>query len=159
MLQMRPMTQDEFRQYRQHAQKAYAEDLIESGQSAPAAASARAEACIDTLLPDGLLTDGQALMTLRDSATGNRLGTLWYGVVTEGENRTLFIYDLDIEPAFRRQGWGTRVLEALEDEARTLRVAEIGLSVFNHHAAALALYREQGYVPITTTLVKPVEPV
>lgn len=150
MLQMRPMTQTEFREYRERAARGYARDLIESGQSAPDEADARALACIDTLLPDGLLT-------LSESADGSVLGHLWYGVVAEGPHRSLFIYDLEIEPAFRRQGWATRVLQALEDDARELRVSEIGLSVFNHNAAALALYRELGFAAVTTTFVKSIE--
>lgn len=76
--------------------------------------------------------------------------------MTEGPNRTLFIYDLEIAPSRRRQGWATRVLDALEAEARRYGVTEIGLSVFNHNAAARALYRACGFVPITTTLIKPV---
>lgn len=157
MLQMRPMTQTEFREYRERAARGYARDLIESGQSAPDEADARALACIDTLLPDGLLTDDQMLLTLSESADGSVLGHLWYGVVAEGPHRSLFIYDLEIEPAFRRQGWATRVLQALEDDARELRVSEIGLSVFNHNAAALALYRELGFAAVTTTFVKSIE--
>ncbi|WP_057055453.1 GNAT family N-acetyltransferase, partial [Burkholderia pseudomallei] len=109
------------------------------------------------LLPDGLLTDDQVLLTLSESADGSVLGHLWYGVVAEGPHRSLFIYDLEIEPAFRRQGWATRVLQALEDDARELRVSEIGLSVFNHNAAALALYRELGFAAVTTTFVKSIE--
>ncbi|AOJ72373.1 MULTISPECIES: GNAT family N-acetyltransferase [Burkholderia] len=158
MLQMRPMTQTEFREYRERAARGYARDLIESGQSEPDEADERALACIDTLLPDGLLTDDQVLLTLRESGDGVVLGHLWYGVVTEGPHRTLFIYDLEIEPAFRRQGWATRVLQALEDDARQLRVSEIGLSVFNHNTAALALYSELGFAAATTTFVKSIEP-
>lgn len=154
MLQMRPMTQSEFRRYRTHAARSYARDLIESGQGTADDADARALACFEALLPDGLLTDDQVLLTLRDTDGGPLLGHLWYAVVPEGEHRTLFIYDLDIEPAFRRQGIATRVLQALEDEARRLRVSEIGLSVFNHNAAALGLYGEQGFVAVTTTMIK-----
>ncbi|CAM8831976.1 Acetyltransferase [Burkholderia pseudomallei] len=146
------MTQTEFREYRERAARGYARDLIESGQSAPDEADARALACIDTLL-----TDDQVLLTLSESADGSVLGHLWYGVVAEGPHRSLFIYDLEIEPAFRRQGWATRVLQALEDDARELRVSEIGLSVFNHNAAALALYRELGFAAVTTTFVKSIE--
>ncbi len=49
------------------------------------------------------------------------------------------------------------MLQALEDDARELRVSEIGLSVFNHNAAALALYRELGFAAVTTTFVKSIE--
>jgi GNAT superfamily N-acetyltransferase len=51
---------------------------------------------------------------------------------------------------------GRRALDALEAEARRHGVTEIGLSVFNHNTAARALYRACGFVPITTTLLKPV---
>ncbi|WP_323118957.1 GNAT family N-acetyltransferase [Burkholderia alba] len=156
MLQMRPMTQGEFRLYRQRAVSSYARDLIESGQNAPVDADERASACLDVLLPDGLLTDNQVLLTVRESAQGEVLAFVWYAVVEEGPHRTLFIYDLDVEPAFRRQGVATRVLLAIEDEARELRVTELGLSVFNHNAAARALYRGQGYAEVTTTMIKPV---
>ncbi|KVE05133.1 GCN5 family acetyltransferase [Burkholderia vietnamiensis] len=156
MLLMRPMTADEFHAYRTRAVDGYARDLVSSGQNAIDDAASRARACFDTLLPDGLLTPGQTLVQLIDTATGNTVGDLWYAIVAEGPNRTLFVYDLDIVPSRRRQRWATRALDALEAEARRHGVTEIGLSVFNHNTAARALYRACGFVPITTTLLKPV---
>ncbi|WP_420211745.1 GNAT family N-acetyltransferase [Burkholderia aenigmatica] len=156
MLQMRPMTASEFHAYRTRAIDGYARDLVSSGQNAVEDATSRARSCFDTLLPDGLRTSGQTLVVLIDGASGDAVGDLWYAIVPEGPNRTLFIYDLDIAPSRRRQGWATRALEALDAEARQYGVTEIGLSVFNHNAAARALYRACGFVPITTTLIKPV---
>ncbi|KWI60646.1 GCN5 family acetyltransferase [Burkholderia pseudomultivorans] len=156
MLQMRPMTAGEFHAYRTRAIDGYARDLVSSGQNAPEDAADRARACFDTLLPDGLLTSGQTLVSLVDTASGDTVGDLWYALVAEGPNRTLFIYDLEIVASRRREGWATRALAALEDDARRHGVTEIGLSVFNHNAAARALYRACGFVPITTTLIKPV---
>jgi ribosomal protein S18 acetylase RimI-like enzyme len=158
MLQMRPMTQGEFRAYRARAASGYARDLVESGQALPADADARAAACLDLLLPDGLLTDDQVLLTVRASAGGEPLACLWYALVTEGLHRSLFIHDLEVEAAHRREGVATRVLFALEEEARGLGVTQLGLSVFRHNAAALALYRGLGYTEITATLVKPLAP-
>jgi ribosomal protein S18 acetylase RimI-like enzyme len=158
MLQMRPMTQGEFRLYRQRAVSAYARDLVESGQATQADALERAAACVDLLLPDGLLTDDQVLLTIRDTPDGEPLASLWYAVVTEGPYRSLFIHDLEVDAAHRREGVATRVLLAVEDEARRLGVTGLGLSVFLHNEAALALYRGLGYTAITTTLVKPVAP-
>ncbi|KVQ50172.1 GCN5 family acetyltransferase [Burkholderia territorii] len=168
MLQMRPMTAGEFHAYRTRAIDGYARDLVSSGQNAADDAASRARACFDTLLPDGLLTDGlltdglltagQTLVQLIDAASGDTVGDLWYAIVPEGPNRTLFIYDLDIIPTRRREGWATRALDALEAEARRHGVTGIGLSVFNHNTAARALYRACGFVPITTTLIKPVVP-
>ncbi|WP_431824037.1 GNAT family N-acetyltransferase [Burkholderia sp. F1] len=156
MLQMRPMTAGEFRAYRARAIEGYARDLVSSGQNAADEAAVRARTCFDTLLPDGLLTTGQTIVSLVDDDSGDTIGDLWFAIVTEGPNRTLFIYDLEIAPSRRRQGWATRVLDALEADARRHGVAEIGLSVFNHNTAARALYRACGFVPITTTLIKPV---
>ncbi|KFG92217.1 GCN5 family acetyltransferase [Burkholderia paludis] len=156
MLQMRPMTASEFRAYRTRAIDGYANDLVSSGQNAVEDATARARACFDTLLPDGLLTAGQTLVVLVDGVLGDPVGDLWYAIVPEGPNRTLFIYDLDIVPSRRRQGWATRALDALDAEARRHGITEIGLSVFNHNTAARALYRACGFAPITTTLIRPV---
>lgn len=156
MLQLRPMTASEFHAYRARAIDGYARDLIASGQNGAADAPVRAQACFDMLLPDGLRTAGQTLVSLVDDESGSAIGDLWYAVVTEGPNRTLFIYDLEIAPARRRHGWASRALDALDAEARRHGIAEIGLSVFNHNAAARALYRARGFVPITTTLIKPV---
>ncbi|MEN8512318.1 GNAT family N-acetyltransferase [Burkholderia sp. RS02] len=158
MLQMRPMTAGEFHAYRTRAIDGYARDLVSSGQNAVEDAADRARACFDMLLPDGLRTSGQTLVVLIDGASGDAVGDLWYAIVPEGPNRTLFIYDLDIVASRRRQGWATRALDALDAEARRYGITEIGLSVFNHNTAARALYRARGFVPITTTLIKPVIP-
>jgi hypothetical protein len=139
MLLMRPMTAGEFHAYRTRAVDGYARDLVSSGQNAIDDAASRARACFDTLLPDGLLTPGQTLVQLIDTATGDTVGDLWYAIVAEGPNRTLFIYDLDIVPSRRRQRWATRARCARGRGAPSWRHGDRTVGVQSQHGCTCAL--------------------
>jgi ribosomal protein S18 acetylase RimI-like enzyme len=56
-----------------------------------------------------------------------------------------FVYDIEIDPAFRGSGLGRAAMLLLEDEAKRLGLAEIRLNVFGGNDVARSLYRSLGY--------------
>ncbi len=56
-----------------------------------------------------------------------------------------FVYDFLIYDEFRRQGYGTQTLLALEAKAKELGVDKIALNVFAHNHIARALYEKTGF--------------
>jgi GNAT superfamily N-acetyltransferase len=68
-----------------------------------------------------------------------------FGFSLEFYGRCAFIDDLFIRPPFRGAGLGTRVLEAVEAECRTLGVLALHLEVGRTNEVGKALYRRQGF--------------
>lgn len=62
------------------------------------------------------------------------------GIAGEAE-----IYALIVNPAFRKQGWGQRLLAVFTDICRDRAIEVIHLEVAVDNVAALALYRQGGF--------------
>jgi ribosomal protein S18 acetylase RimI-like enzyme len=65
-----------------------------------------------------------------------------------------FVAYMAVEPEFRRDGVGTALLSAAEDEARRRRLPFIALMVTEENAAARALYERTGYLTERRLLCK-----
>jgi diamine N-acetyltransferase len=70
---------------------------------------------------------------------------LTFGFSFEFHGRDAFIDELYVEPEFRRQGIGRRVMQFVEDRARELGVTAVHLEVDDGNDPASELYRRTGY--------------
>ena len=145
MIRLVPMTDGEFRTYRENLIKGYASDKVRSGNWSVEESSSRSEKEIDQLLPDGLATQDQYLFSIRDDALAKNVGILWFAVVRWGGKRLAFIYDIEVEAAWRAQGYGTQALIQLEEKVKALGLDTIELHVFGFNHTAQALYKKLGY--------------
>jgi ribosomal protein S18 acetylase RimI-like enzyme len=152
------MTETAFHTYCHHAIAAYAQEHIRSGQWSHTEAYAHAQREYAQLLPGGLTTPNHVLYTVHDARTHTPVGMLWFAIETHGGQAVVFVYDIQIDPAFRRQGYATATMTALEDEVRGRGLATIGLHVFGHNHEARTLYEKLGYVPTNITLSKTLAP-
>jgi ribosomal protein S18 acetylase RimI-like enzyme len=144
MVELVPMSTDEFREYLEEAIRGYAEEKVAAGNWTAEEAHQRSAHEFAELLPQGINTPNQHLFTVVDAAR-NRVGFIWLAVQDHGGRKRSFIYDLAIHPPFRRRGYGAATLQAIEATARGLGASEIGLHVFAHNTAARALYEKAGY--------------
>jgi ribosomal protein S18 acetylase RimI-like enzyme len=144
MVELVPMTADEFREYLEESVRGYAEEKVAAGNWTEEEAQERAAREFAQHLPQGLDTPNQHLFTVR-APERNQVGYIWLAVQDHGGKRSSFIFDLAIHAPFRRRGYGAATLRAIEEVARTLGVSEIGLHVFAHNTAARALYEKMGY--------------
>lgn len=93
-------------------------------------------------------------------AGDERLGRLWlvehegqavgylaltFGWSLEYHGRDAFVDDFFVRAAFRGRGLGTRVLAAVEEQARALGVQALHLEVERGNRAGQALYRNRGF--------------
>ncbi|MEO8425362.1 MAG: GNAT family N-acetyltransferase [Actinomycetota bacterium] len=65
------------------------------------------------------------------------------------------LQSLSIEPSRRRTGLGTRLMERIYEELRTMKVEELAIGVIATNLGAMRFYERQGFHPwVVTTLGK-----
>jgi ribosomal protein S18 acetylase RimI-like enzyme len=142
-----PMTAAQYEEWHERSVQGYAEEKAKAGNWPADDALRRSREEFARLLPDGLATSGNWLFSVEDADSETAVGILWLARMPgEGDaGRRAFIYDFEIDAAHRRRGYGRAALAALDERARELGFAEIGLHVFGHNLAARALYERAGY--------------
>jgi ribosomal protein S18 acetylase RimI-like enzyme len=145
-----PMTEDEFGPYLEALIIAYAEENVETGRWSAEQAHEASRANIGGLLPDGLRTAEHFLWVARDG--GQDVGVLWIGRQPWGAATEVYIYDLEVRPAKRGQGYGRAIMAAAAEQARRLGASSVGLHVHGPNAIARALYTSLGYRETDVTM-------
>lgn len=77
---------------------------------------------------------------------GSPVGTVSLGGVGHVSPNSLRLFALDVGPAFRGRGIGTRLIGAVEDKAREQRFARVNLEVEVKNVDAIRLYERLGYL-------------
>ena len=145
MIRLVAMTQAEFVAFTERTIATYAaEQRVACGWS-PEEAICNSREELARLLPAGLETPDQYLYTLTDEASGEPVGSLWFGVQRRGETASAYLGELEIYPPHRRRGLGRAGMLAAERQARALGCTTMSLNVFAHNEAAQALYRGLGF--------------
>lgn len=139
------MPAEAFADYLHHAVAAYAQDNVASGRWSAHTAVARSQAEFAALLPQGLATPHQHLFEIAEADTGQAVGVLWLAQEPHDGAQGAFVYDLEIDPRWRRQGHARRALQQLEPLVAEMGMTHIGLHVFAHNPNAQVLYRSLGY--------------
>ncbi|BEP15662.1 hypothetical protein acdb102_39730 [Acidothermaceae bacterium B102] len=151
---LQPMTAEEFATWREHSIRLYAEEHVTAGNYLAEEALARSSAEFDDRLPDGRSTSGMLLLVARDAA-GADVGMLWLSLThPRGAPDTAFVFDIEVLPERRGQGYGHAVLAAAEDEVRRHGVGALGLNVFADNPTAIGLYTSAGYHVTTQQMRK-----
>jgi RimJ/RimL family protein N-acetyltransferase len=152
-----PLPGERFPAFRAHLETHYARDKVDSGAWSLAEAPRRAAAELDGLLPQETDTRDHFLFYVVDTVTHEEVGTVWIHVRDQGSGRVVWIYDLEVFDRFRRRGYATRILAAVEDKARELGADRVELHVFGHNAAARRLYERSGYEPTSISMSKRID--
>jgi ribosomal protein S18 acetylase RimI-like enzyme len=145
------MTDGEFESYSRSSTADYALEVARNTGISEADALAQAERTTAEALPDGVRTTGQRLMVAEDEG-GGRIGHLW--LAHKPESSMVFIYDIEVEAPLRGQGYGRRLLELVDDEARAMGATKVELNVFADNAVARHLYESAGYREMRRQMVK-----
>jgi ribosomal protein S18 acetylase RimI-like enzyme len=154
MIHFAPMTEGDFRSYCERAIAEYAEEHIRSGRWSAEEGHQRAAKEYQDLLPEGVATPNHFLYTLVDSNTHTPVGLLWYALESGAGQQVAFIYDVRIEPDFRRKGYATQAFRTLEEQARAQGAQQIRLHVFGHNHEARGLYEKLGFVATNIVMTK-----
>ncbi len=153
-LWLRPPTQDEFEQWLPLQEAAYAREIAESGAMSAAAAAEKARLDTARRFSSGLCSPGQVLFRLM--AEDQPVGWLWLNVpVIDGDPLMAWVNDVEVDPDYRRRGYGRAAMLLAEREARARGMTSLGLNVHGHNTAARSLYDSLGYQVMTQQMRKP----
>jgi GNAT superfamily N-acetyltransferase len=137
------MSADQFRAYRDVAERTYAENIARSGSMPGPEALQKARADFDDVLPEGVDTADHEFWTALDH--DQEVGMLWLAFTEKSDGLHAFGYDFLVTSERRRQGYGRAIMTAAEEVCRERGVVEVGLSVFGFNSGAQALYEQMGF--------------
>ncbi|MFG3604849.1 GNAT family N-acetyltransferase [Micromonospora chersina] len=151
---VRDMTRSEFEEWRYRTIRSFADEQVATGNWPADEALELATKANDLLLPDGFATPGMLFLraVLPD---GTCVGVSWLGLThPRGAPDCAFIYDIEIDEAYRGSGYGRALLAAAEDAVRSGGVGRLELNVFRDNARAVRLYETSGYRVVTQQMRK-----
>lgn len=155
MIQLRPMTEDEFAALKAAMYASYpqdraramggvaAEDEIEIGLRQ-----------IDELMSEGVQSTAHHYWKMVAPDVG-AVGDLW--VFVDEAKRRAFIYFIGTDEAYRGRGYGYEALAALEAELRPHGITQIALNVFGFNDVARRLYERAGYTVEAIHMAKTIQ--
>jgi len=149
------MSGDEYDEFERELLTSYAEDMAASGMLTADAARETSLRQIRKLLPDGSSTPGHFVFSAR--VDGVRVGMLWVGISTDSEGPRSYVYNVEIDPTRRGEGWGRAVMVAAERHAIEHGCRLIGLNVFGFNDVARSLYLSLGYQQLWDLVTIPAE--
>jgi ribosomal protein S18 acetylase RimI-like enzyme len=157
---LRPMTRAEFEEWLPRQVAGYAALIAASGALPPQAAREKAER--DTARYFGHGHRGSqpgapGQLVYRIVAGRVAVGWLWLGVPgPESDPRMAWVFEIEIEAAFRGRGYGRAAMRLAEDESRARGMTSLGLNVHGQNMVARSLYESLGYEVTAMQMKKPV---
>jgi ribosomal protein S18 acetylase RimI-like enzyme len=156
MIRLEPMDETTFEAWMEASIRDYAQGKVEAGNWPADGALERAEAECAALLPDGRATFGHQIRSIVNP-TGERVGHAWFVPEDRPFGRVVYIYDIAVDPAYRRQGYARAALAEIEAFAREHGCVGVQLHVFGSNTGARELYQRAGYVETNVTMLKRVD--
>lgn len=150
MIELKSMSEADFKAYLEILIPEYAQEHVKGGRWTAEEALAASRAEIEKLWHNGLATEDQYIFDIVADEETEPVGILWFAV----DKGKAFVYDVVIHDAFRRRGYATQALLALEEEVRQLGLNTISLHVFGHNQGARALYQKLDYTETNVIMAK-----
>jgi ribosomal protein S18 acetylase RimI-like enzyme len=145
------MTDDERRSWvRERGIPGYAADLVRSGVLGERAAQAKAVADYADLDPG----EGVSWRVAETEVDGvaRAVGGVAWSVKPEHGEPSLFVLDVEVDAELRGRGLGRAIMAAVVDEAVTLGVDRVGLTVWAGNDVARSLYESLGFRAASTSM-------
>lgn len=144
-VKLRRMTGEEYETFCQWSVEQHVKELLEEAHVSQEEAVKAAEKEVAEMLPDGVNTECNYLMTIEEKDSCETVGFIWtLHEETEGKKQS-FMCDFVIYESKRRKGYGTAALAAMEKNAAEAGCQESVLFVADNNDAASALYKKCGY--------------
>lgn len=143
MVRLIPMNEGDLQAFLDYMIPVYAKDKVDAGTWKVEEALQFSEEAYDSLLPDGLATEGHYLYMIQEEKGSSKVGFIWLYVDRAGG--AAFLYEITLYEEWRGRGLGKDTMAALEQKAKELGAKSVGLHVFGHNERALGLYKKSGY--------------
>ena len=155
-VRLRPMTPQEFQEWRTWAIEEYAREDVEHKQVEPGRALDNMSDFLGSVIPRGPRTEGHRMSIVEDVRSGERVGYTWWAVRDLDAGPAAWIYDVYIDGPMRGRGFGRALMEALETQIRDAGLTRAELHVWVDNEPAVTLYRSLGFVPAGMEMFKQV---
>lgn len=142
---IRKMTDREYEQFCRWSMEQQAQELMEECHLSREKALREAEEELSRILPDGLHTKDNFLMTIQAAGSGETVGFVWTIHEETAGRKQSFLCDFAIWEAYRRKGYASCALQLAEAQAAAAGCRESVLFVADRNAPAKALYEKCGY--------------
>jgi len=145
MIELVPMTETDFAEFRAYTLKGFAADKVQSGEWLAQDAQQNASIGFENLLPQGMETANHFFYCLVDPELSQPVGYLWFQIRGEGTSRDAFIFDHLIHEQFRNRGYGTQSHQAMNAKLLAMNVETVATHVAAHNTASMRLLERIGY--------------
>lgn len=145
MVKLAPMTTREKERQLEWSRQQYTAEMAAADSLAAEEADRRVQEQLERFLPEGFETPGHSFMWIVANHDQERVGWTWVGP-TPGDSGAHYIYDIQIDAAFRGGGLGGSALDQIEILAGEAGANRLGLHVFEANDAARRLYESKGFV-------------
>ncbi|MBI2781156.1 MAG: GNAT family N-acetyltransferase [Chloroflexi bacterium] len=156
MTRLEPMTQARYDTWLAATIREYAAEKVAAGNYAEEGSLERSKGEFDALLPQGLHTPGHEIRSMVDD-DGRAVGYVWFTIEDRPQGRVVFIYDIAVDPEYRRRGHAQAALLQVEAYAREHGCMGVMLHVFGHNTGARQLYAKAGYEETNVIMLKRVD--
>ncbi|CAI0716679.1 GNAT family N-acetyltransferase [Serratia grimesii] len=154
MIELIDMNQQDFERYRVHGIEEYARDLARSLLLSQEQARVEATASYNDALPNGLATPNHRLVCARVSGSAENIAIVWYSIKQRTFGKQLFVYDFEVDTAWRGKGYGEKILSAVLDAGRAAGAEYAELAVFDDNPSAARLYTRLGFKAVNTRMYR-----
>lgn len=145
-VQLREMSEEEFKIFFEYSINDYVNDLIKSSAITMEEALAEAKREFAEMLPNGLSTQDNVLRIIVNAVEEKAVGIIWYLFETTDGIKQVFLSDFIIKEEERRKGYASAALAEMERDARRNDCAESIIYVWKHNPPGINLYTKCGYV-------------
>ncbi|MDW5500433.1 GNAT family N-acetyltransferase [Pseudomonas lundensis] len=152
MIELRDMNRQEFERYCAHGIEEYARDLARSLSLNEEQARVEAAASFNDSLPQGLATPNHRLVCARLAGSEENIAIVWYSIKQRTYGKQLFVYDFEVDSAWRGKGYGEKILSAVLDAGRADGAEYAELAVFDDNPTAARLYARLGFKAVNTRM-------
>ena len=144
-IEVRKMDKEEYAVFYKRSFDHHVKELIEEADMTEEEAEKETMEELAGMLPDGLDTEDNYLMTIRRKTDDAQVGFIWTLHEYNDDVKQSFLCDFEIYEQYRRNGYATEALRAMETFAGKAGCRESVLFVADDNAAACALYEKCGY--------------
>ena len=85
---------------------------------------------------------------------GEQVGILWWTQRDGDSGPSAYVYEIEVDEAFRGRGYGREAMRLFEEDARAHGLAEASLLVLGGNEVARSLYRSLDYAERAVFMAK-----